>query len=904
MTFGRDDFDDFFAGANEGHRPFAWQQRLLDFILESQSWPDNIDAPTGSGKSNVVDVHVFATALHAIGRAPRLPRRLSVVVNRRALVDQHLERARALVAYLDASTPLATAISTALSTLTDGGPPLSVVSLRGGVKPDREWVDDPRACAIIAATPDMWGSRLLFRGYGSSVHARPREAGLLGVDSVAVLDEAHLNRQLVHTARRVARWGCEEATRLGVPGLQVVGTTATPSDRGNAIGLVEADVSGPDQDGALVHRLTSAKPVMYHDTARWAGKGRATPAYVEELADLIMPLVVEAEERAVEGVTATVLAVVNRVDTAARLTTVLRKRFGAADSVVPWVGRMRPLDLDMHRRHRPGLFTATGDPSVKVIVATQTVEVGVDIDAAAMVTEIAPASALAQRLGRVNRLGRRSAARAIVVGPPADNVADAAPYTELELRDALEWVQRVVESPSGASPWALSRGDLVPPAARLPRQHLSFLQAPDAWFLAETSLEHFAAADLAFWLRDSLEPDDDPVTIVLRAFPVGGDAPATSELHLAALVKHTLPTEEEQFPCTRMIAREVLSIVANADPELRRAVRVRGEDLTECVVDIDDESGTAATLSDIRAGDIYVIDRGHPVTLAGVVVGQGGAVEEHATLWGVHETEVLWAHVPPDAQRIEDLVSQRIEEMEQGQSHGDARHVTQRETFFPPEALWDEGTLPVWVVVVPASDVADDAERRQEWTVRESVRLDAHSEAVASRAAHLADRLGLLSPWVDTLRLSGLYHDTGKVDERFQQRLGAPPEEAWAKSGASAQILRRPGRDTLPRGWRHEQRSVVHAHVDIADTSMHEMILRLVGTSHGRGRPLFPHGDIELLQQGEPDTIRTAAADLFGAAGGWTEIIERTHENVGIWACAYLEAILRSADCAVSKEGG
>src|SRR5665811_779847 len=46
------------------------------------------------------------------------------------------------------------------------GAPLMVVSLRGGVRPAAEWLDDPRACAVIAATPDMWGSRLLFRGYG------------------------------------------------------------------------------------------------------------------------------------------------------------------------------------------------------------------------------------------------------------------------------------------------------------------------------------------------------------------------------------------------------------------------------------------------------------------------------------------------------------------------------------------------------------------------------------------------------------------------------------------------------------------------------------------------------------------------------------------------------------------
>ena len=45
-----------------------------------------------------------------------------------------------------------------------------------------------------------------------------------------------------------------------------------------------------------------------------------------------------------------------------------------------------------------------------IIVATQVIEAGIDIDAARMVTDIAPYISLVQRFGRVNRAGDASGA--------------------------------------------------------------------------------------------------------------------------------------------------------------------------------------------------------------------------------------------------------------------------------------------------------------------------------------------------------------------------------------------------------------------------------------------------------------------------------------------------------------
>ncbi len=70
MTVDRDDFAKFFAAVNGGHRPFSWQERLLDTVLGNGRWPDQIAAPTGAGKTSAIDVHVFATALTVRDRRP------------------------------------------------------------------------------------------------------------------------------------------------------------------------------------------------------------------------------------------------------------------------------------------------------------------------------------------------------------------------------------------------------------------------------------------------------------------------------------------------------------------------------------------------------------------------------------------------------------------------------------------------------------------------------------------------------------------------------------------------------------------------------------------------------------------------------------------------------------------
>ncbi|MDQ3485083.1 MAG: type I-U CRISPR-associated helicase/endonuclease Cas3, partial [Actinomycetota bacterium] len=711
-----DDFDAFFAAVNDAHEPFAWQRRLCERVAQEGRWPDQIVAPTGTGKSNVVDVHVFLNALHAAGVGPRVPRRLAVVVNRRALVDQHWERATGIAKQLKgAGGGLLAEIAALLCGLCgrydvhgESGDaaadvdPVLTTSLRGGVRPGAEWIDDPRACAVIAATPDMWGSRLLFRGYGATRYARPREAGLLAVDTVMVLDESHLNRQLLVTARDVANATARECTTLRVPPLNVVATTATPTEVGDDhVGVSRADM---DTDDALRSRLLTPKPFRLHPTERWPTAAKASAAYIDELADLAEQLRVQVSDS--EGVASTVGCVVNNVDTAVRLTEALRKRRAGAGEVVAWVGRLRPMDLRERRVTHEGLFTVRGDSSVDFLVATQTVEVGVDIDLAAMVTELAPGAAVTQRAGRVNRLGLRGTGPVVVVTPPDAVTRDRLPYRASELESSRQWLGDRGAAELGLAPWTLT--EQPPPVERLPRHAVSHLYPGDWSVLAETNGDPFAEVDLDFWLRDDLAAETEPVGFVVRS-PLPADTAAT-----IALLRACPVVADEIFPAVLAEARRLAEVILVSEQPTARVVLDRAGELSILM-----------HAADVRPGDTLVVDACHSLTRQGVVTADPPEQAEcHRTIWAdtteqaLAERDFRGSVVVGDAtSRLGDeLLSLAADEDLAELSAVISERLGRRVDVLTYPESREQGEEPVWIALRRSDDIVADPEARQEMT--------------------------------------------------------------------------------------------------------------------------------------------------------------------------------------------
>ncbi|OLO77412.1 type I-G CRISPR-associated helicase/endonuclease Cas3g [Actinomyces oris] len=890
-----EDFGDFFEAVHgAGRRPFAWQEDLLRHLVNTETWPEQIVAPTGAGKSSVVEIHVFAVALFAVGAAKRVPRRLAVVVNRRALTDSHAARAariRCLLEEAPADDSILSRVRDALVGLrvceAEDRAPLVTATMRGAAATDRAWLNAPEACAVLCMTPAMWASSLLLRSYGASRLARPRLAGMLALDAAVVVDEAHLSRQILVTARRVGQLCASSAQRLGIPALQTVEMTATPS--GDATDIVGVTPESLAQDVRLAARVRAPKSARYVETTTWPTNGKMTKAYRDELVSQVLATVEDARELLPEG-PRTVGCVLNRVDSAVQVAKALDEQ---GLNCQLWVGRMRPWDLERMWQDEPGLFDVSGQPGIDVLVATQTIEVGVDLDLVHMVTELAPASALAQRAGRVNRLGRRDRAWFTVVGPPREAPLgkNVLPYRKEDLLAARTWILDRIDD-GDLSPLTIGEKPKAPPAESARRL---LYQRPEPWDAAlwsKTSMRLVIEPELDLWIRDDLDPETGTVGLVLRDLKDLPDATACE-----TLVSEVPPQDREVYPMTLVTARKVVQrLIEGMDHPLGRSVLWRdGAILSQWqTIILEDEGGGKNASRVLRSGDLLILDASVPLLTSGVVTDAGeerGEPVPHGELDGVVDVVTD----SDELRRLADLEPDELSDMFPGET-----------VVWPPG--WDEEDEPAWMVRRSSVTPDDDSDDRSTWSVSHRVLLADHNAAVAARAEALADGIGIESMPATALTEAGAWHDVGKNDARFQRLLwrGDPDgREALAKSGGrstSLAAVRRAWADAgLPAGWRHELASAAayweQTEPDGVERELRDLVTRLVGTSHGRGRPLFDH-DPANAGPGHVGALK----ELVGE-GEWESLIARTDRQWGHWGTAYLEALLRAADCMISMEG-
>ena len=928
----RDEFGAFFAALDAAlndepkgerkHYPFSWQEEVLDHICEHGVWPERINAPTGSGKSSVVDIHLFANALAAVGAAPRVPRRLCVTVGRRALVDSQADRAREILRRMNevladesGEPDILRRVAEALQSFQTRNDdqriaPFEVGHIRGELSNRDLPVTDISACAIIAATPDMYGSRALFRGYGSTKAARPRETALLTMDTVMVLDEAHMNRQLLHTTQRIAELQKREVN-LGVPTLQVVETTATPSteDSGSTTLGVDFEALDSPNDEKLRDRVYSHKELMLHPIDKWDGKPGNSPT-VNAAVDAIKKFLAHREAGESSEKAHTIGCIVNHVRTAIAIKEALVKNkvIEKEEEVQLLVGRMRPYDLQkLQKKHRK-LFTTEGDKSVKVVVATQTLEVGIDVDFADLVTELAPASSLAQRFGRVNRLGHRTDSKVVVIEPASSDLVkkDAPPYKAVDLSNAYGWLEALngAENPS-VNPAAMVKN---PPVQSSPERLLyQRPEWPDLLEFSRTDENPYDEPDLDLWLHDSLDAETAMGGVIVR-----DNLPSNTSAAMEILkTSYFAPSDRETFPANLKILQEILDYQDEHGVKPRKILYRQGEISLWQDADHGDENNQS-----LAPGDVLILDTGSiPFTNQGIAVTQRELPSKKEELKAVPFLNGTLYVYEKCADREEDfreylgLSPGEVAELLDTQSAKGEKRIASELTT---EAEDGQEVIAWYAKVTDDKESVEGSDIAQELVLAGPVLLDDHQNDVAERTRQLAENLGLAPEFSEALELAAKYHDEGKRDLRFQQMLGADPDaDALAKSGhrSVAEAYRARSRSALPRGWRHEQLSALMVAASPEKVGEHrDLVLRIIGCSHGHGRFSFAHDAGFLLKEGylpegtDYEALKEQATRLFNV-GYWDNLMEQTSRTYGPYATAYLEAVERAADAQISREG-
>jgi CRISPR-associated endonuclease/helicase Cas3 len=920
-------------GLSGSDQPFPWQCRLLDQLISSRL-PPALDIPTGLGKTAVMAIWLVARLSRAA-----LPRRLVYIVDRRAVVDQATSEAERLACFVH-DDPL----------IRDEIGELTISTLRGQHIDNRDWLRNPAACAIIVGTVDMIGSRLLFEGYGVSRKMRPYHAGLLGADTLLVLDEAHLNAPFekllegltVHASRSRP---FPSDNREMVPPIRLISLSATGRTERETF-----EIDGDDlKPGTVTHtRLTAAKRLNFVPQHGDEDFPQALARYAWELTDLgTLPtrIVVFANKRkdAVEAKEALerIASDQNKTSTTkiepATQLLVGGRRVRERERTVSWLASHGFI---------PDGQKDTSQPAF--LFATSAGEVGVDMDADDMVCDLVEWERMVQRLGRVNRRGLGKA-RIFVIEPsvPRPSAAEekakgkAAESLDEKERKTVEAYERkkanslsdferrkrpfdllpMFDSGIDVSPSALRQFKLclkenpedtdeakarkseararIEAASTPPPLHPQ-LTTPllDAWAMTSL-LEHTGRPRVQPWLRGWIE-DEPQTTLVWRKYlpldrsleannPPGRIAAffGNAPLHLSEQLE--LRTKEDVIPWLIKRVKAISETTDNAP---------------------DKEPPKHPPLGRHETFGILLDHAGEPLedsllTVNGVLgeLGEKGGKERIERRLSSATLVLDWRFggLNPDGMLDE--------------KYGDFPHTLDgsdwlddgavpyqiTQTYLadpePPSNGWfetfriaieesEEGESVSWLVV-KSRTVASADDDRGALAPREQSLAD-HQQEVANWIESISQNLALPDDYRTMLRIAALRHDEGKAFSKWQNAFRAPLHgRPYAKT-------RGPVDTALLDGYRHELGSLAVLSADPEfqklPIELQDLALHLVAAHHGHARPILgTKGSAE-----PPSLLETSARDV---ALRYTSLQERW----GHWGLAWWEALLRAADQQASR---
>lgn len=910
-----EDFDQQFKSLT-GHAPLLWQRRLYEARFAGDSLPAVIDLPTGLGKTMVMAIWLIARAKHP----DKVPTRLVYVVDRRTVVDQ--------------ATDLAIKIrDNAKSTLGLG---LAISTLRGQLADNREWSRDPIRPAIVIGTVDLIGSALLFSGYRSGYKYRPHEAGLLGMDSLLVLDEAHLSKpfeKLLESIESFNKPGGAGGLPANVKPLKVIRMSATSlGENAKRFKLEDSDL----EDTTIRERFAARKTLTIKTLN---DKDKLT----DKLANAATSLASQAELKGNR-----IVVFVRRPDDASKIADAIRNHGGTrnkpgpyADSVEVLTGTLRGLERDelvekpvlkrfLDGDERPGEKT---DPVF--LVSTSAGEVGMDLNADHMVCDATTIDSLIQRLGRVNRRGGKDRHATVILVREPTKKKDGKPVELKGLDLAIAKTLKLLEGVTDVSPKNIAalksskHWSEIPQGETKSRYELACSPEPTTVPLTDILLDNWSMTSIVEpmpgrpevgpWLR-GIEQEQSQTLVAWRAEvePIDGEYLPAKAL-TAILSKHPIRPHESLAVNSSYLIKEFLAKIPKLKdrPENLMSTRVAvrlpgGQVLWRSLQELNDDPSILysqstlilpATFGGLEGGMLNAdaipkvrkpdeapapsLDRADE---SGYEPNKEGRVRLRML---IERTDDGWRPraLPGGAAIPSDLSFEPTYERTTGLFNV-LKKAGFRVRLVRPIAFDDEDE-PVRSLVVLAP--IGDAKKKVDQLLTDHVAaVERHAKAIADALA-----LGTTDPLRAALEFAAKWHDEGKKAEVWQHfAYGSVEDGKWLGKMA---VTRDAG--TTLRGYRHEFGSLLRVqHPDRrrtmgcnlpTDLATRDLALHLIATHHGGGRPHFPvatYRDFEDVA----DAMHVESIQRFAG-------LQRKY---GWWGLAWLENLLRCADQLASAEAG
>ena len=571
-----------------------------------------------------------------------------------------------------------------------------------------------------------------------------------------------------------------------------------------------------------------------------------------------------------------------------------------------------------------------------VVVATQTLEVGADIDAEFLVTEACGVRALTQRLGRLNRLGRHPNARAIYVHcPPKVNRAGSGwPVYGTEPEVVLERLGAAADPDDVVDLSPRRVGGVLGEPGDDPGRAPEILPAL-LWEWVKTTTPPMGEAPVEPYFS-GISRLEFSVSLIWRVHvPKAGERlwprPTEDEFLDVGIgaFRDVLNDDEELF----RLGSDGITVEAIHPNDLRPGDQVvlltdRGlldadgwaPDSREPVVDVSIlRHGLPLEIEALRrlCDDPAREDAPLPVaSLRPLIRVVAGDVEDNTE---VDESEradalqellaILREHSPPTLSEDDyrdPAPASWVEFI--SQLHCDLRPVGARREV-PHLRRSRDGRI-------SRVDDLDEISLLDEVSLNGvATDLDGHNREVGIRAGRVAAAVGLCPDLEETVARAGRFHDAGKADRRFQRWLDPRwsdesetppiaksdmPRSQWAAARAAS---------GWPMGGRHEDLSarLVREWLRRANGRFEgdpaDLLVHLVISHHGKGRPLVPpaeDGTLAAVTYELDGSKVSCSADLSEIDWSQPSRFKRLNDLYGPWGLALLEAIVRQADHAVS----